>query len=167
MFKPRQVLQPSTTHIDIGIEANIFTLRLKLYINLVPLTKRKEVCDNDLNTLTWKGGHPKGNMLEPWTFSVIEKRILKHILWSWLPAPRSRLPSLTGLGLRKTLWAKSRWKNRQNPRDPNDQCLAVEVQRKLIIVSWRWTTSHNTLFSTTEPNSIDFVATNFVEQKTL
>ena len=80
MFKLRQVRQPSTTDIDIGIEANIFTLRLKLYINLVPLTKRKEVCDNDFNTLTWKGGHPKGNMLEPWTFSVIEKRILKHIL---------------------------------------------------------------------------------------
>ena len=76
----KYVLQPNTTDIDIGIEPNIFTLRLKLYINLVPLTKRKEVCDNDLNTLTWKGGHPKGNMLEPWTFSVIEKRIFKHIL---------------------------------------------------------------------------------------
>ena len=36
----------------------------------------------------------------------------------------SRQPSLTGLSLRKTLGAKSRWKNRQNPRDPNDQCLA-------------------------------------------
>ena len=64
MFKPRQLLQPSTTDIDIDIEA----LKLKLYINPVPLTKRKEVCDNDFNTLTWKGGHPKGNMLEPWTF---------------------------------------------------------------------------------------------------
>ena len=91
-------------------------------------------------------------------FSVIEEQILKHI---FAISIASRQASLTGLGLRKTLGAKSRWKNRQNPRDPNDQCLAETFSGSLS--SYRGHEQHqcwsNALFSTTKPNSIDFVAT--------